>query len=206
MSASESLPTHSKRHTRLVLWYVLIENILRFISLFKFYFVKCRTQANCWMLHILLIKKTQDRVQLLHSMIVNVSIKHQKHANGGLVGTSESPVIVCVIRLTVLNFAVQTVYINLKHNRRDSQQKESNFGGRVLSIKATILNFYSSGRAVEGWGEKEICTKRVSDGQKEGEGRGWGNEKYAFPGPLPFTVDSNSESTDGRLNKRSRAP
>ena len=32
-------------------------------------------------------------------------------------------------------------------------------------------------KGVEGWGEKEICTKGVSDGQKEGEGRKWGKKK-----------------------------
>ena len=32
-------------------------------------------------------------------------------------------------------------------------------------------------KGVEGWGEKEICTKGVSDGQKEGEGRRWGKKK-----------------------------
>ena len=62
------------------------------------------------------------------------------------------------------------VYIDLKHNRRDSIQKESNFGGRISSIKAAILNFYSSERLGR---EKKLYQEggRMSE-RRRGEGVG----------------------------------
>lgn len=50
--------------------------------------------------------------------------------------------------------------------------------------------------AAEGWGENEICTKGVSDGQKEGERRGWDNRN---PVPSPHRP---LQIKHGRPNKR----
>lgn len=54
--------------------------------------------------------------------------------------------------------------------------------------------------AVEAWGEKEICTKGVRDGQREREGRGLVGGSF----PASFlTVLSNSQSNmAGRVNDR----
>ena len=53
---------------------------------------------------------------------------------------------------------------------------------------------------MEAWGEKEICTKGVRDGQKEREGRGLVGGSF----PASFlTVLSNSQSNmAGRVNDR----
>ena len=58
-----------------------------------------------------------------------------------------------------------------------------------------IANF----KAVEGWGEKEICTKGVGDGPRE-----WGDINYISPFPTPYpTVFSKSKSNmAGRINDR----
>ena len=70
-------------------------------------------------------------------------------------------------------------------------------------VLASILK-YSSTRlgkqllANSGWEEKEICSKGVSDGQKEGQRGGWG----LSPPPTP-SVHSNSKSNmASRINDR----
>ena len=94
------------------------------------------------------------------------------------------------------------VYIDLEHNRRDRLRKESNFGDWVPSKKAAILIF----TAVEGWGEKEnIFTKRVGDGQKEGEGWKLGNETTRLSRPSSLQRRLWLQIKHGRLNKRSQA-
>ena len=71
-------------------------------------------------------------------------------------------------------------------------------------VLASILK-YSSTRlgkqllANSGWEEKEICSKGVSNGQKEGQRRGDG----AFPPPPTPSVHSNSKSNmASRINDR----
>ena len=54
---------------------------------------------------------------------------------------------------------------------------------------------------MEGWVEKETCTKGVSDGQKEGEGRDGVINIIASPMPPPPAIHSNSKSNlVGRIN------
>ena len=65
-----------------------------------------------------------------------------------------------------------------------------------------IANF----KAVEGWGEKEICTKGVGDGPRGIQGKEWGDINYISPFPTPYpTVFSKSKSNMAGRNKRSRA-
>ena len=49
------------------------------------------------------------------------------------------------------------------------------FDRRAYRYDIMALEVQFNFTAVESWGKKEIGTKGVSDGQKEGEWRGWGN-------------------------------
>ena len=53
--------------------------------------------------------------------------------------------------------------------------------------------------AVEAWGEKEICTKGIRDGQKEREGGGWW--VGLFPPRLAGRVNDREPVTVTRPNK-----
>ena len=52
-----------------------------------------------------------------------------------------------------------------------SLQSRHNFGKGVLSI--FLVKIIATMTVAEGWVEKEICTKEVSDSQKEGERNMW---------------------------------
>ena len=54
-----------------------------------------------------------------------------------------------------------------------SLQSKHNFGKGVLSI--FLVKIIATMMVAEGWVEKEICTKEVSDCQKEGERNMWYN-------------------------------
>ena len=82
-----------------------------------------------------------------------------------------------------------------------SPQSRRNFGERLISILLTkiiaaIFSFNGSGRL----GRKKICTKRVVDGQKQGERWGWGSKvllSLPRPLPLPSTLTPNQTWTAG---------
>ena len=65
-----------------------------------------------------------------------------------------------------------------------SLQSKHNFGKGVLSI--FLVKIIATMMVAEGWVEKEICAKRVSDSKKQGEGWGWGS-KYS---PLPILTSN----------------
>ena len=52
-----------------------------------------------------------------------------------------------------------------------SLQSRHNFGKGLLSI--FLVKIIATMTVAEGWVEKEICTKEVSDSQKEGERNMW---------------------------------
>ena len=83
-----------------------------------------------------------------------------------------------------------------------SLQGRCHFGERVLSI--FMVKIIANFKAVEGWGEKEICTKGVGDGPRGIQGKEWGDINYISPFPTPYpTVFSKSKSNmAGRINDR----
>ena len=67
----------------------------------------------------------------------------------------------------------------------------------LVKIKAVVFDFCMN----KSLGRVEICTKRVSDDEKEGEE--WVGSSCRHP-PPPSTVKSNSKSNmAGRINNRS---
>ena len=72
----------------------------------------------------------------------------------------------------------------------------------MLSI--FLVKIIANFKAVEGWGEKEICTKGVGDAPREIPGKECGDINYISPFPTPYpTVFSKSKSNmAGRINDR----
>ena len=87
-----------------------------------------------------------------------------------------------------------------------SLQGRCHFGERVLSI--FMVKIIANFKAVEGWGEKEICTKGVGDGPRGIQGKECGDINYISPFPTPYPLPHcllEVEIKYGRSNKRSRA-
>ena len=76
-----------------------------------------------------------------------------------------------------------------------SLQGRCHFGERVLSI--FMVKIIANFKAVEGWGEKEICTKGVGDGPRE-----WGDINYISPTPYPTVFSKSKSNMAGRINDR----
>ena len=82
---------------------------------------------------------------------------------------------------------------SLKSRYNFSKQVHSVFLAKIMALSLIIVT-------AEGWGEKEICAKGVSDSKKLAKGWGWGSESIDCTSIMGCITNNTNKITNNRSN------